>query len=504
MRRPIGSIWSNNSSAIFWLTTTTVLAAPSSTSVKERPGDTSPPATLGQAALRPWIWTFRWVFAPKTTSPCPLSSRAVHATEGRAAIAVASSIEIGGLRRHGLISSEPSEMFTPPWKNRPTQNVLGPDCSSMSAMPLLNPEITAPMTITTITPMATPRMVRAARTLWARSEVSAMLAPSSRGVMESLLAQRHDRVEPGRAAGRIHAGRDADAAAQHDAEQDGDRRHRGRQRGRDVEEHREEYARGDPQTGPDHRDRHRFGEELPQDVAAPRAQRLADPDLTCALGDRHQHDVHDDDAAHDQGDPHEPRPDGVEDAAELVPERQHPLRRLHDEIVVLARAQVAAGAHHRLRLVHRLAHFVGRVRLDDESVHHPGRGHFPLNRRQGGGHDELVERDAEQVALPLHHADHPVGDAVDADGAVDRIGAREQLLGQIVTQDHYRGARLRLLGAERPALLDLQIHDVEVALGGSLERDVLRDLAVVLNGPAVFRIPRRDHRHGEPGRHCLG
>jgi len=52
----------------------------------------------------------------------------------------------------------------------------------MSEMPLLNPLINAPMTITTVTPMATPRMVRAARILWARSEVRAIPTPSNRAV----------------------------------------------------------------------------------------------------------------------------------------------------------------------------------------------------------------------------------------------------------------------------------------------------------------------------------
>src|SRR5204863_8558572 len=116
----------------------------------------------------------------------------------------ASSSEIGGLRRQGLISSDPSEMLTPPEKKRPTQNVFGPDCSSMSATPLLKPLTIAPITITTITPIATPRIVSAARALWARSDSSAMPTPSSSGVTGSLLAQGGDRVEPSRAARGAH------------------------------------------------------------------------------------------------------------------------------------------------------------------------------------------------------------------------------------------------------------------------------------------------------------
>ena len=59
-----------------------------------------------------------------------------------------------------------------------------------------------------------------------------------------------------------------------------------------------------PSAGADdaaeHRERDRLGEDLPQDVAPPRAERLAQPDLARALAHRHQHDVHDDDAADDE------------------------------------------------------------------------------------------------------------------------------------------------------------------------------------------------------------
>ena len=53
----------------------------------------------------------------------------------------------------------------------------------MSERPLLKPAIIAPITITTITPIATPRMVSAARTLCARSEANAMPTPSTSGRM---------------------------------------------------------------------------------------------------------------------------------------------------------------------------------------------------------------------------------------------------------------------------------------------------------------------------------
>ena len=58
----------------------------------------------------------------------------------------------------------------------------------------------------------------------------------------------------------------------------------------------EDHA-GDPS---EQRDQHRLDEKLDEDVRAPGAYGLADADLPRALGDRHEHDVHDADPAHQQ------------------------------------------------------------------------------------------------------------------------------------------------------------------------------------------------------------
>src|SRR5665213_4422185 len=52
----------------------------------------------------------------------------------------------------------------------------------------------------------------------------------------------------------------------------------------------------------DGRQQHRLDQELPQDVGTLRTDRLADADLACSLGHRHEHDVHDADAADQQAD----------------------------------------------------------------------------------------------------------------------------------------------------------------------------------------------------------
>ena len=113
---------------------------------------------------------------------------------------LASSTVSQGFRRQGDNSSEPSLMVRPPWKNRSTKKVLGPRVSSMAETLRLIPVMAEAIAMTTMTPMATPRIVSAARTLLARSESSAMDTPSKIRPMfmapPLFRAQRDDGIEP--------------------------------------------------------------------------------------------------------------------------------------------------------------------------------------------------------------------------------------------------------------------------------------------------------------------
>src|SRR2546428_3613614 len=122
-RCPIGSCRSNGSSDSFWLTTATCSEAASSTWVNDRPGDTSPPATLGQAALRPSILTLCCVLAPKVTSACPPSSTATQLTDGTRSTALASPSDSGGVWRPGRLSPPPQGVHAPR-KKRPAHDPL--------------------------------------------------------------------------------------------------------------------------------------------------------------------------------------------------------------------------------------------------------------------------------------------------------------------------------------------------------------------------------------------
>ena len=72
-----------------------------------------------------------------------------------------------------------------------------------------------------------------------------------------------------------------------------------------------------PSRPPKTRHEHGLDQELREDVAPPRADRLADADLARALGHRHEHDVHDADPADEQRDRGDRAEQRGEDAAVL-------------------------------------------------------------------------------------------------------------------------------------------------------------------------------------------
>src|ERR1700752_1814270 len=97
----------------------------------------------------------------------------------------------------------------------------------MSVKLLSKPAMIAPITMTTITPMATPRIVSAARSLCARSDVSAMLTPSRVGVMGSFLAQRRDGIQLRCSTRGNDAGGDPREPSDQQSQHDGHARERG-------------------------------------------------------------------------------------------------------------------------------------------------------------------------------------------------------------------------------------------------------------------------------------
>jgi len=118
----------------------------------------------------------------------------------------------------------------------------------------------------------------------------------------SLVPQGHDGVEPRGLPGRVHPEEEAHGHGQAES----------RYHCRGDDEGDGAYDAGDPpgrtkaqshpHESPGKAQKHRLGEELAQDVARPGSHRHADAYLPGALGDRDQHDVHDSDSPHQEGD----------------------------------------------------------------------------------------------------------------------------------------------------------------------------------------------------------
>ena len=89
-----------------------------------------------------------------------------------------------------------------------------------------------------------------------------------------------------------------------------------------------------------------LGQELGQNVAPPPADALSQPDLARPFGDRDEHDVHDSDPAHDQGD--------SDDAREhAAGHHLHPLK-VAKELVLTKDAKIVGNT--RLEVVPRTEH----------------------------------------------------------------------------------------------------------------------------------------------------
>src|ERR1039457_388354 len=115
-----------------------------------------------------------------------------------------------GFERHLHVSPESSHTSNV-MGQRFTKNVVGPADSNCLATLALMPCTAAEITTTTNTPTATPRIVSAARTLFARMASSAIVTPSSDILSLSInrialfLPQGGDGIEQRSAARRIHA-----------------------------------------------------------------------------------------------------------------------------------------------------------------------------------------------------------------------------------------------------------------------------------------------------------
>src|SRR5690606_8953556 len=107
------------------------------------------------------------------------------------------------------------------------------------------------------------------------------------------VAERFDRIEARGADGRDHAEEDADARREADADGERPPRQRDGEPGEQVYGKPDERSEADAEQAAGRREENRLEQELPQDLHAPGAERLADADLARPLGDADRHDAHD-------------------------------------------------------------------------------------------------------------------------------------------------------------------------------------------------------------------
>src|SRR5215831_16027983 len=180
-----------------------------------------------------------------------------------------------------------------PGRMRRMYSVLLPNdlmfCSNERWKPLMSDT----MPITVPTPMTMPSSASIERMRFAVSARRAIVSVSSTRKPRfmgglSLVAQRLDRIEAGRAGGRVGAEEHADGGAHDHAEQDRPQAQRRGQRAQRADQERHGGADQDAHDAARERQRRGFDQELGEDVAPARAERLADADLARALGHRHQ------------------------------------------------------------------------------------------------------------------------------------------------------------------------------------------------------------------------
>src|SRR5688500_5644973 len=163
---------------------------------------------------------------------------------------------------------------------------------------LSKPRMSDVMPTIDVMPMTTPSTVSPERSLFVRSVSSAMRRTSPNSPL--FTSERLNGVERCYARGWVRAKEQADGSGDADPENDRPEFQRRRQRWQRGEDDRQREPEEDADEAAESRQRHRLGEHLRHDVAALRAERLPQADLTRPFGDDHQHDVHDDDTADQQ------------------------------------------------------------------------------------------------------------------------------------------------------------------------------------------------------------
>src|SRR5260221_10141545 len=337
---------------------------------------------------------------------------------------------------------------------------LAPKVWRLPMMLLLKPVTMATIAITVVTPTTIPRTVRVERSLCSRMELAEKRTlpakPRMNGTQalsraSSLIPQRLHRGELGRGGRGRQAGREARDRRRREADQDEAQLHL---RGEDlVHGQGHQRSRHHAARAAERRQQRRLHQELPLDVALPRPQRHAQPDLRSALHHRDEHDVGDHDAADHQGQARDEHHDREGGRGDRTPQRLDGFRADHAEWIFGGERRPSQGSQQGpdfpLRLREAL-HAADRTHHDRDPV---VRGHYLLEEREGHEHHVVA-------VLPQHVAelglepDDAERIAADVHRAADGVEAREELVLDVVADDGYRRPLLVFQGGEEAARLE--------------------------------------------------
>src|SRR6187200_2154824 len=228
--------------------------------------------------------------------------------------------------------------------------VLGPSSRIMLRSDSSKPRMSDVIPRIEVIPMTTPRIVSADRILFVRSVSSAITNTSRQRPL--FTSQCLDGIERCRSRRGVRPEEEADGGRDADAEHNRPHLEPSRQWRERRDRRRGQRTEADSDQSAECRQRDRLRQHLRHDVLALRAERLAQPDLTRAFADDHQHDVHDDDSADNQRQRDDADEDGEDSARYLPVEIEDRLGREDAEVVRLLWLQSAADTQRHRGVVH--------------------------------------------------------------------------------------------------------------------------------------------------------
>src|SRR5258708_6747872 len=170
-----------------------------------------------------------------------------------------------------------------------------------------------------------------------------------------------------------------------------------------------------------------FQQELFEYVRLACAQRFSQSDFLGPLGDRNQHDIHDDDGAHDQ------RNSGHEDghqkdrAEEAIAQARDGVGCDNAEVVFFVEPQATTRSHYESRFLYCFVKGFVSFRSRGE-IKRPLPDQRTVVKAIGfqRDHDKAVLRNAKHRSLYFLHSDHPVRQSANIDLTPNGIAGREQ------------------------------------------------------------------------------